>query len=138
MRLALDQTISSSSTGKVVFGADLTLALCGAVYVLGYFLASVATGPRSGEGAELARRRVGLVLTLAYVAAWGLMQATGDSRAIVRPKRPPALDVVNWVGAAAALATASAWLTSTGILPTGLVRRVRGENENEQRFADRT
>ena len=41
MRLALDQTISSSSTGKVVFGADLTLALCGAVYVLGYFLASV-------------------------------------------------------------------------------------------------
>lgn len=123
---------------KVVFGQDRTIALAGVVYVAGYFISGVLVGPRMSDKIELRRRRAGVILSLAYLAYWAVAWRMHASHVRARPSRPPLLDLVGWIGVAAMVAGASAWLGKWR--PFGRVLELlalRSPDEKERAFGDR-
>ena len=123
---------------KVWFGQSRTVALAGAVYVVGYFLARILLGRRMDRAIELLCRRIGVVLAIIYLIVWGILRATGSSEVRFQPVDPPALDVVNWIGCATMLASLSAWLSKWSIAGRVLVAlKLRNSNEDEHDFGDR-
>lgn len=123
---------------RVVFGQQRTVSLAGVAYVAGYFLWGVALGPRMTDAREIGRRHAGIILALAYLAYWTAAYFGHFSHVSLRPSQPPFLDVVNWIGVAAMLAGALAWLTEWSVFAHLLEKLdLRKPQETEREFGDR-